>query len=216
MDSLREADILGSEVINGEPRLKLGRANDNTGIAGDVALWGPDGYFAVPNPAGGGEAACAMCVQEGSRWRAFACKDNRFAEKTGDMQPGDRMIVTDGEARFVIKQANDSITIYTVNQDTELSMMVHLDGANGVANVVNGNSQITLNDKKILLAVNGGGSIVIDEEGVHIGGKQFNADCGSGTLGTIGPARPQPGVNAVVMGPSGMTAVGSTGWTVAP
>lgn len=179
-------------------------------------MWGPFGYFAVPNPAADGEAASVMYVREGNSDRVIAGKDMRYAEKAGDLKPGDVMIVTNGEARFVLKNAADSVTLYTVNENTELSMMVHLDGASGAIQVVNGNSQVRLDDKKILLAVNGGGSILIDEEGVHIGGKQFNADTGGGTLGVIGPARPPVGTNSVVLGPSGMTGVGSTSWTIAP
>lgn len=214
-DQFKEADVFGVVVQNGEARLQLGRGGTNKGLANGVPMWGPFGYYGIPNPASDGEAPSVIYLQEGSRLRAIAGRDNRYAALTGDMQPGDIMIVTQNEARVILK-ATGGVTLYTVNQKTGLSMMVNVDGVEGLLRLINGNAQISMEDKSIVQAVNGGGSITIDMAGVHVGGAQFNADTGGGTLGLIGNVRPPPGTNSIVEGPAGNVGVGSTTWTVAP
>jgi len=215
MDAFKEADVFGVVVQNGEARLQLGRGGTDKGIASGVPMWGPFGYYGLPNPTANGEAPSVVYLQEGSRLRALAGRDNRYAALTGDMKPGDIMIVTQNECRVILK-ADGSVTLYTVNQKTNLSMMVNVDGVEGLLRLINGNAQISMDDKSIVQAVNGGGSLTIDMAGVHVSGPQFNADCGGGTLGLIAGVRPPPGTNSIVEGPAGNVGVGSTTWTVAP
>lgn len=216
MDQFKEADVFGVVVQHGEARLQLGRGGTEKGLAAGVPMWGPFGYYGIPNPVDDGEAPSVIYIQEGNRLRAIAGRDNRYAALTGEMDPGDIMIVTQNEARIIVKHTG-SVTLYTVNQKTNLSMMTHLDAVEGVIQHVNGNSQISMEDKSIVLAVNGGGSIQVNSGGVVIGGSQVNVDAGAVTLGLVGGlVRPVPGVGSVVVGATGMTGVGSTTVTAAP
>lgn len=216
MDQIKEADVFGVVIQNGEARLQLGRGGTDKGLASGVPMWAPFGYYGIPNQAADGEAPSVIYIQEGNRLRAIAGRDNRYAALTGDMTPGDIMIVTQNECRVILK-ATGSVTLYTVNQKTNLSMMVHLDAVNGTIQIVNGNSQISMEDKSIVLAVNGGGSIQVNSGGVVIGGSQVNVDAGAVTLGLVGGlVRPVPGVGSVVVGANGMVGVGSTSVTAAP
>lgn len=212
----KEADVFGVVVQNGEARLQLGRGGTDKGLASGVPMWAPFGYYGIPNPAADGEAPSVIYLQEGNRLRAIAGRDNRYAALTGEMEAGDIMIATQNECRIIVKAAG-SVTLYTVNQETGLSMMVNVDGIEGLLRLINGNAQISMEDKSIVLAVNGGGSIQINSGGVVIGGSQVNVDAGAVTLGLVGGlVRPVPGVGSVVVGANGMVGVGSTSVTAAP
>ncbi len=209
------ADILGTSVENGEAAYDLGDVRDDVGIAVEATSWGLDGFVSLPNDPADGECARALYLVDGDEKIVIGSKDARYSDKVGTLEAGDRAIVSAGNQRFLMKQGNESVTLYTVNQDTGNSMMVSLSGADGVNTMVNGNSVVTQEDEKIVLAVNGGGYLEINKDGVFIQGKMFVATAGRGHLGVEPPSTvaASQGIGLGVPGTTPVT-VCSTNWTV--
>jgi hypothetical protein len=212
---LQTADILNVSVDEGEVGYDLGDVRDAAGIAQEAVSWGIDGFISMPNlPTGNEESARAMYLVDGDDKIVIATKDSRNSDKVGTLEPGDRAIISAGAQRFLMKQGNESISLYTENQATGSSMMVSLSGADGVATLVNGGSIVTMEDEKIVLAVNGGGYLEINKEGVFIQGKMFVATAGRGHFGVTPP---DPSKQGVGYGAPGAPPVGvSVNWTVSP
>jgi len=91
--------------------------------------------------------------------------------------------VSNSEARLLLKRESDTISIYTVNQATDQSMLVSLDGENGEVTVMNGNAFLSMKDGSISIGINGGGALVIDKDGVKVAGKSFTANTSAVALG---------------------------------
>lgn len=201
------ADVLAVTTDGGEVRIRIGDAVLQQGFGEGIPAYGPDGFIGVQNlPTEDGKSAQLMYVQDGNRKICIGSRDNRFKEKIGTGKPGDRMIITDGEARFMIKQERDAVTLYTVNQDADKSMMLDLDGSAGQALWLNAEAFIRLMKDEIVLAVNGGGAIRISKDGVQVTGGSFQAVCGAVQLGDMGggiapPPTPASAVAITVAGP---------------
>jgi hypothetical protein len=212
------ADVLLSEVTaEGEVRVNLGDVVTGDGFGAFTATWGADGFVARPLDPVGGEAARALFIYDGQSKRILGMRDARYAAKVGSLQPGDRAIVSDCEARFFLKRATNALTLYTTNDtDDGNAMMVHLDGAAGEVQVRCSDVFALFKKGEITLAVNGGGSIIIDANGVQIGGQKFSANAATVTLGLLAGAPPPPGVSSALIGPSGLAGVPSTSVTIAP
>lgn len=214
MTEFKEADVSGVEVVNGEPRLQIGRS-DGTGLGAGVPMWGMFHYWAVPNSPNSAGSPNVIYVQDGNRIRVIAGRDNRFSSLAGDLHPGDWMFASSGEGRLIHKVEKDSITAYTVNQKTGKSMMVHLDGAAGVIQVANGGSRIDMDGDKIILSVGGGASITLDGNTITLMAGEIHLDGGSVTVGLIGGTiRPVLPTNAALYGVAPAT-VSSTTVTIA-
>lgn len=209
------ADVLGSTATGGELRLNLGYVADGAGISSDATVWGPWGFVSRPAPPGDGFAARCWYSQDGNQKRVFGFLDLRFADRVGALAEGDSCIYTDGEARILVKQASDSVTLYTVNQTTDKSMMVTASGADGTLTLLNGNAFISVEDDKITLAVNGGGSLVIDADGVKVMGATFDCATGGGRLGVLACQAPVTPATGIAAG-AGVAATPSTKWSRDP
>jgi len=194
------ADVLDSTADDGEVRVKLGYLANGEGIDHGAAVWGPDGFLSRPNVPDATECSQALYMQSANRRYCLGFRDNRYAPLVGNLEPGDRMIVTDGEARIAVKQSDDMVNLYTVNQKTDASMMVALDGANGELNLMNGKAYIRLGEDPsgascITLGISGGASISLYEDGtVQIDGANFAAECAQVKLGILAPPPPAPGL----------------------
>ncbi len=215
------ADILASSVEDGEVRVNLGYAATGKGIGAEQAYWGLDGFFSRPNDPkpDGSEAAMALYIVDGEDKRVVASRDNRFADKVGDMQPGDRAIVTDADARVLIKKNGNSVTLYTVSEPDNTDIQVHLDGASGFLEGRCGGSWIKLTNDKVTIGAAGGKCIItVSAKGVQIDGENFICATAGGMLGVIAPMVPPPPAPAgsILFGPVGATGLPSTRWTVAP
>jgi len=196
------ADILATEATDGEVRAQLGDAALGKGFVQEAAIYGVDGFVGRPNPPDDeGNAAQALYLQDGDDTQIIGTRDNRWADKVGTMEPGDRAIITDGEARVFVKQSRDAVVLYSVNQPEDKSMLIDIGGLEGEIKIVNGGAFITMTNDSIVLAVNGGGSLTIDADGVRAIGNSFQAVAPVVQLGDVGggtPAPPTP-ANAVAV-----------------
>lgn len=187
------ADVLSVDTSQGEVRLTVGDAVRGRGRYADLPQYGPDGFIGIPNvPSANGDAAQAFYAVDGYGRIVLGTRDNRFASKIGTGSPGDRMIVTDGEARFLIKQETDSVSIYTINQKTGQSMMVNLNGEDGVVTITNGGAITTMVDDEIVMAVDGGGAIRMYSGGVTIRGSAVHIAADKVFLGQLPNGGPPP------------------------
>lgn len=207
------ADVLGSDAETGEIRCKLGDSATAEGYSTGAAIYGPDGFIGRPNPPSVDGGACqALYVQDGDDHKIVGTRDNRWVDKVGTMDPGDRAIVTDAEARVFVRQGRSAVVLYTLNVPADKSMMIDLGGIEGQLTVMNGGAIMTMKDDEIVLAVNGGGAIRISADGVQITGACFQATTGAVQLGDLGGgiAPPQvPATSGVLWGPSPGTAPSS-------
>jgi hypothetical protein len=218
-DLLAEADILTTDVANGEVRATLGDAASGEGFAGDVSVFGVDGFISRPNDSDSRGAVQAYYLTDGQQKIALGTRDNRFAAQVGALKPGDRAIVTDGPTRFLMKRETALVSLYTESQSasSSKSMVLSLDGSQDTITLQNGDAFIIIERDKISLGVNGGASLTLTKQGAMQG---YGTSCalafGSGTLGIIGTNPPVPGLNSLLMGVSGITGAPSANWTVAP
>jgi hypothetical protein len=212
-------DVLASSMENGDVRVNLGDALTNEGNAGDAPWWcNGDGFLSRPNnPDDNGGGCCqTFWLFDGNQRIPVAARDGRYAEKAGELQPGDRAIVSRGEARFLLKAANDSVTLYTANQqDDDSSMIITAVGETGTILIANGTAYIEMKKDKIVLN-SGKAMLVLDAQGAStFFGSHFAANTKSGNLGVQGVHAPTPGVASILLGVSGMTGVPSAFWTIA-
>jgi hypothetical protein len=220
MSAPLKLDILSSELRGNELRVSLGDRSLEEGAIGDATLWGIDGFYSRPLDPDDRGACMGLFLFEGNNRRVFATKDNRITAKYGDISPGDRAIVTDGDARIIVKLEGDSVSIVTKNHaDNDELMIQQLSGDSGEFVVMIGGTKGTamLKIKSGAIAlVAGGSSLMVDEDGVTINGKRLNANVGGGNLGTVGPMTPQMVVNSLLYGPMGQTGVAAPNWVVSP
>jgi hypothetical protein len=214
-------DVIASGVDEGEVRLNIGyTSRSNKGIgAGAPCWWGADGFVSVPNDPSDDGACMVWMVQDGNDKRILGYRDNRFADKLATLQPGDRGILTDGEARFIIRKGEDSVSLYSVDQSTDTDMIMTLNGKEGFGEMRVGATSIKVSNDKITMVVAGGKTIVtIDDQGFQVDGNTCRLATQSGHLGSLAPtipAVPPPvGISSIVAGPTGVAGVGSTKWTV--
>lgn len=208
-----KVDILSSERgESGEIRVKIGDDASGDGYSADAAMWGTDGFYSRPLDADADGACMGMFLTDGVDGRILGTKDNRVVKNYGELEPGDRAIVGYGPLRYVMKHADDSHNFTSESPDGQLVLM-QLAGDKFTLMMPGdlGTSMVQVKSGKILLMVDGGGSIVIDKTGVHIGGNVAELNTGMVTLGMIAPSAPLlVGVNSALVGPVGATGSPST------
>jgi len=212
------ADVLSSTADEGEVRCSLGYQSDGRGVDATSPFWGLDGFIARPNDPNDDGSAQALYLQDANRRYVLGVRDNRFASLVGSMDPGDRCIVTDGEARAMVKQVRDAVVLYTVNQPVDATMMVELSGQDGTLTMTNGRSFLVMKDDSITLGV-GNAQLSLHADGtVQIDGGTFVCATAGGQLGTMAPmSPPMPAPAASILyGPTGVAGVASTRWTIIP
>ena len=97
------------------------------------------------------------------------------------------MIVTDADARVMVKKSLNSATLYTIGARDGSAVMLDISGSESQALLLAGKAYIKLANDEITLAVDGGGSIIVDKDGIHFSGAIFNATCGKVALGSNAP-----------------------------
>ena len=202
------ADILATEATDGEVRAQLGDAALGKGFAQEVAIYGVDGFVGRPNPPDAeGNAAQALYLQDGDDAQIIGTRDNRWADKVGTMDDGDRAIVSEGAARFFLRNERDAIVLYTEHGTEGKGMLLDIGGVEGEIKIINGAgpSFITIGPDSITMGVDGGGTLTIDKDGVRVTGASFQAVTTKVQLGDMGgtgtPPPPLP-VNACGIGAS--------------
>lgn len=209
------ADVLGSTAENGDVRVNLGDSLTNEGEAADSPWWAcGDGFISRPNDPDDAGACETIYTRQGNQRVVTAARDARYAEKAGELQPGDRAIVSSGEARFLLKRENDSVTLYTADKTNgNSSMMASLEGSTGKILLMVGTSYIEMKNGKVVIS-SGPASLVLDGANIQIFGSHTAINTKSGNLGVAGVVPPPSGVSSITAGVSGMTAIPAPWWTV--
>lgn len=214
-------DVVLSTAENGQIRVNLGDVDKQTGYGVSVPAWGPDGYLARPNDSGEG-AARALYLTDGNNKRAFAFSDNRFAKQAGTLDPGDRMIVSSGDARFYLRNEDNRIGFYTEAQSDPpvggKGMLFDMSGKDGVIQIRCGGCSITLDGQKGTITLcaagpSGAATLTLDAvNGFSVVAGIANIDAGNVTLGaTGGTLRPgTPGVDSALYGAMGQSGIASS------
>lgn len=211
---LMTADVLASDTSNGEVRCKLGDAAKGAGKSAEVPMYCSHGFIGVPDaPDADGGACQAFYAQDGDEQKIIGTRDNRLAEQVGALQEGDRAIVSKGEARVIVRKADDSIVLMTTNASTGHTMHVAIAGQSGAIQITVGGAVFQLTEdaagSEIMLGVSGGGSILINKDGVTVLGPTFQAVTGAVQLGNPkhDGITPVPGlpINGAGVGPSPVT-----------
>jgi hypothetical protein len=218
---IRKLDILSTSLgDSGEIRIKLGNGASGVGEYDNAAWWGLPGFFFRPKPHDSDGACQAIVDVSGSNVRIVSARDNRIVAKYGQLSEGDACIVSYGDAALFIKASSDSVTLITKNHaGGDKTMIVQLNGNDGYFTVIvpgsSGSSMFKMKPDRIVLAVDNGGSLTIDSQGVHVTGNTFDCATGGGNLGVMGPIPPPPGIGSILVGPTGDAASPSTKWTCA-
>lgn len=212
-------DVLASDTDDGEIRLHIGDSTDpDGGIDNDVVPWGPDGFIARPNDPDDDGAAQVLYLVDGQEKRGLGTSDKRWASHAADLDPGDRAIVSACPTRLVLKRATTTITLYTETSDGK-PIRLDVNGHDGTVTIsvagAAGNSSVQMAPDTVTMSVDGGGSLVIDKNGVHVNGPLLDVNTPRGNLGTIAGMPPPSGTNSLLFGPTGMAAAPSANWTIA-
>jgi hypothetical protein len=221
------ADIIETDASTGEIRAKIGNSATGLGYMAELPMYGPDGFVGRPNqPSENGASAQAFYIYDGDGAVIVGTRDNRYAEKVGEMAPGDRAIITDGEARVLIKREGDSVFIMTENQQTGKTMILEMNGADGVAQLFNGNCWFSMTGDTITLSAgdsSGSAMIMLNARGIHFMGANFFCGTAGGHFGyMVPPTATSPGVapqepaQSILFGPSGVAGAPSLSWTISP
>ncbi len=213
-DTTETADILDTSVDSGEVRCSLGYADGEVGIGSEVPIYGIGTILARPADATNGEAAMAIYTQSGNQKHVFAWRDNRYSEKAGSLSPGDTAIVCTQDARIFVKDSTSAAVMYSVNQTSDDSMILEVNGQEGEIRIVNGKSAIVITKDKITIT-NGKTTLLFDDDGLFGYGAHCGLNFNGGNLGTlVADAPPIPGVMSLLLGPTGMAGVPSLKWTI--
>jgi hypothetical protein len=143
-----------------------------------------------------------------------ACRDARYTERAGSLEPGDSAIVGPGDGRLLNKAATHTIAMFTQDKTNNDAAMMHsLSGETGTSLNMVGKSYIEIKDDKIVIS-NGQAMIVLDGPNIQFFGSHTALNTKTGNLGVVGVIPPPVGVSSITAGVSGMTAIPSPGWTV--
>jgi len=213
----RLVDVLLSEVTNGEVRLNVGDKTEGLGEAVKVPHLGTDGFVSRPNDPDENGACIALVACEGNQKFSIGQCDNRYASKTGALEPGDRAIVSKGEARFLLKNADDALTLYTANADDGgTTQTIDLNGSTGTTLILNGKSFIEIKKDGISIVCGAAGITLSADGTIQMFGGHCAINTSGGNLGVIGVVPPPPGITSIMCGPTGLAAVPCKSWTINP
>lgn len=211
------ADVLHSTAENGEVRVNLGNVQTGAGYSLSAPVWGPDGYLARPNdPADG--AARALYMTDGHNRHVIGTADYRFTPQAGTLEPGDRMIVTDGPTRFYMKKAEAQVGLYTEATDEPAvggkGMILDLSGSDGTIQLRFGGTLIVLDGSTVTILAAGAtsqSSIVMTDTTITLTAGTVNIAGGFVCLGlnSDGTLPGKPGLDTVTVGALGQAAVAS-------
>lgn len=214
-------DVLSSELNDAkELRLKLGDSQDESGgVYADCAVWGAGGVIHRPADPDGDGACMAVVAQDGNDTRVVALKDQRLAERYGELAEGDTAVISYGEGRILVKAESDSVSLVTKNQADESTMTAQLSGESGAFKVLiggpKGATYLDMTDEKIVLGVSGGAQLVLSKTGATITAPGIKLQ-GPTAVGVMPGNAPIPPTNGVAYTTAGPVNVVSSQLVVAP
>ena len=212
---ISRSNVLIAENKNGEVKITVGNIADKVGTGQNIPMWGPPGFVSMPDLPDDDGACQALLLADGAHSIALGFRDNRYAKKSGAIKPGDRLITTSKNARFLLKAEDDGVTMYTANEpDGGSSMAVTMSGKKGETVIVNGKSAIRMTADEITMSA-GGVTIQLKGGTFAVYGKHAAFNVGGGNLGVLGIVPPPQGLGSILAGPAGMIGAPSTRWTVA-
>lgn len=213
-------DVVTTTLVNGVVRANIGNAATNAGVASNVPLYGIDGFVSRPADADEDGAARVLYINDGNQKIGIASADRRYATKVGDLQPGDKAIVSPGEARMLLKDADDLIVLYSARQEDGTSMMIAVNGKTGKITASVGLTKLEISMDEITLAINGGPSLKLSKllNNIALMAGALNLDGGDVTVGLM-PGGIRPSVTpaqSALYGPQGQVGVASLTVKIAP
>jgi hypothetical protein len=227
-DEIDVVDILNVDVETGQIQCTVGDATSGYAWTKGCPIIGIDGFYSLPVEYTQDGSAEALTYDDGTTQYILGYWDHRYEDRVGTMKPGDRAISSRGHARFLLKDASDSINMVSKAADLPeekdpetgavlTDMGISILGDNGGESSISltlGTSIVQVTKDEILLSA-GGTQIVINTDGVSIYGKNFMCNTGGGNLGLLAPGvAPVKGAQSVLMGPIGQAGIASLGWTV--
>lgn len=209
-------DVVTTTLVNGVVRANIGNAATNAGADANVPIYGIDGFVSRPADADENGAARLLFIRDGNQKIGIAAADRRYAMKVGDLQPGDKAIVSIGVARWFLKNARDAITAYTEKRSNGHSMLISVDGQSGKITLAVGLTKLEITEDGIFASVNGGPALTLDgtTKSASIRADSLNLDGGFVTVGLLpGGIRPTIiGAQSVLYGVQGQ--IGAPSQTV--
>jgi hypothetical protein len=116
---IEDVTYSSSNPDTGGVEVNTGDVASNAGLSAKTPIWGPDGFISAPNPPDD-NGACQVITQiDGDDRNIIATRDQRQHDKIGNVAPGDRMIVSRGAARFILKGEKNSVTLMTTVDGTD-------------------------------------------------------------------------------------------------
>ena len=154
------ADVTLSVDENGVPRINIGDAQTGVGFGASVALWGSgDGFVSMPNAPDGASCAQALVLVEGNTKRALALRDNRWIGAAGTLAEGDRAIVSDSEAWFLLTRSQHRIRLRSEHSIVG-ELLVDVNGSAGTIKLSVGPVTLTINEAGMHLTSTAGVPVI--------------------------------------------------------
>lgn len=136
------ADVLVTSSTSGDVRVQVGNQASGDGWANGLAMWGIWSLISRPKAPTSAGACQVVYLNDGNSKRAIAQRDNRYAANAGTVDEGDTVIVTSGDAKVILDDSAQSVTLYAKNGGQELTIRV--DGDNGTITMSANGATITL------------------------------------------------------------------------
>ena len=178
-------DVVGIEIEQSEPRLRLGYAHFGRGVYGKAMVGGQTGVVAIPDPPDADGACSAVVTADGCNAHVWHTYDARYADRIGQLPAGSRGFVTRGEARLLLNPEREQVSTYTLHEGNV--MMVDVDGASGSLTLIVGDKviQIAQSTDSIKLMCGNSTWVELTKNGLNVSAPAINI-VGACDLGTDG------------------------------
>lgn len=108
-------DILATDKSTDEVRVSIGDNQTGVGFQSSTSVWGVDGFCSAPDAPDANGTCEALFVRNGDEKIVIGRRDRRIDAKSGNLQPGDKAIITSGASRVVVKKSDNSVVLYTTD-----------------------------------------------------------------------------------------------------
>lgn len=136
------ADVLVTSSTSGDVRVQVGNQATADGWANGLAMWGVWSVITRPKAPTAAGACQVVYLNDGNSKRGLASRDNRYASNAGTVDEGDTVIVTSGDAKVILDDSAQSVTLYAKNGGQDLTVKV--DGGNDTVKLEANGATITI------------------------------------------------------------------------